>query len=408
MLEKLILIGLACVGTFIAMMALQECLHLQAQIGMSPQSDLSGIQARKFFFTLIATQTFYRAVEIVFDVAVINEMRSSMDVLIIFVRCSPHMIYLSTLSVLVTFWAQTCCALDGTSFIEIRNIFLYANILLYIIIVVVFGLFSADIVNSNIIFAVFTVAFFMLLCAMITFYLKLCRLLPDSYIFVTKVFERLQPVAVFCCTALFIGFSNYFALSIFGIDWLTNLISDNFFVYDFIMIACIETIPCLVVVMLMSKNDRRIGNKTSRNGNNNNGRNTAASNRGNTSLRNSNTSSRIGRINDVNDDDDDDNDASMDLEMNTSISRENDPLLQTFGTNSNNSNRDIGPTGIPKGGKDGLGLPNSLSTSAQGRGSFMHARGVQVMDDSNNGGLTEMRTNYGSIIPSGRRQSGRV
>ena len=61
--------------------------------------------------------------------------------------------------------------------------------------------------------------------------------------------------------------ANYFILTIFGIDWLTNIIGANFFAYDFIMIACVETIPCLVVVLLMSKSDRRIGNKTPRSGN---------------------------------------------------------------------------------------------------------------------------------------------
>ena len=391
------LVGLACVGCFTAMIALQECLHLQAQIGMFPQSDLSGVQARKFFFTLIATQTFYRAVEIVFDVAVINEMRSSMDVLIIFVRCSPHMIYLSALSVLVTFWAQTCCALDGTSFIEIRNIFLYANILLYIVIVVVFGLFSAGIVKSNIIFGVFTAAFFMVLCSMITYYLRLCRLLPDSYIFVTKVFERLQPVAVFCCTALFIGLANYFILTIFGIDWLTNIIGANFFAYDFIMIACVETIPCLVVVLLMSKSDRRIGNKTPRSGNTSSARGNLPSNRGNPGTRNSNRSSRVVGRGGVNH-----NNTDVDIEMNM-IGDETNPLIQSFDNSNSRSNRNIDPRGAPRGSRGGIPQP----PTAQARGSFIHARGVQVMDDSKVGGLTDIKltdikTDYGSMAPTGR------
>ena len=242
----------------VSVLALQEFLRLQA---ISAPDMSSGTHVRKFFFALLGAQAFYRTVALVIEtLAMPDATDANISAISIFVRCSPHLLYLSAHSILVLYWAQLCYALDNKPFFHIRNIFLAANISAYVVTLITFLLICGNMLTRKAFFCELALAFTATLVAMVTFFIRLIKLLPDQLISVKSIHTRLHPVTLTCCCSLFLGACYYWAI-------LFNLVSSYFghvsyendegiYVFDGVCVLLIETLPSLIIILLMARIDK--------------------------------------------------------------------------------------------------------------------------------------------------------
>jgi hypothetical protein len=111
--------------------------------------------------------------------------------------------------------------------------------------------------TARVLFALMAIAFTGTLLCMVNYFIKLIKLLPDSLITAKRINQRLQPLAVSACAALFLGAMYYWAIT-FDIPngaWQSGFPAKHSYIFDSICVLCIESIPSLIIVRLLARTE---------------------------------------------------------------------------------------------------------------------------------------------------------
>ena len=257
MLQGWFLLVVALLSVVVAVLALQEFLRLQA---ISAPDLSAGAHVRKFFFALLGAEAFYRAVALVVEtLAMPGSTDRNIAAISVFVRCSPHLLYLSAYSILVLYWAQLCYTLDNTPFFHTRTIFLGANFAVYVVTLITFILICFNVINNKVFFCEMALVFSAILCAMVVFFVRLIKLLPDQLISVKNVHARLHPLTLTCCSALFLGAAYYWCVAFNVVNTYFGDVSYStdqaIYMFDAVCVLVIETIPSFVMIYFLARID---------------------------------------------------------------------------------------------------------------------------------------------------------
>jgi len=269
MIDQMILCVLATLQLTVAVLAGQEYLFL---LGLGNPDASTGSHTRKYFFALLSLQAFYRGIMLVIETISVNADGSAGAItlpLLVFVRCSPHLLYLSAFSVLVLYWAQICYSLVEHSFLQVRDFVIGLNAALYALAFIAFILPVFRMASPQLLFALFFVSFLAVLCSLTYYYTKLIRLIPGNFVMSKKIMDRMQPLSYSAFAALFLGTVYYAALAIsMRQDWAEGYPASYLFIWDFVTVLLIETIPSASLLRLMARDE---GDRAGTNGTNGNG-----------------------------------------------------------------------------------------------------------------------------------------
>lgn len=188
------------------------------------------------------------------------ETKDDIRAISIFVRSSPHLLYLSSYSILALYWAQVCHSMNNQPFFHIRNIFLGANIVLYSCTFISYVFLCFGIASDKILFSVLALGFTATLFTLLYFFLRLIKLLPEQLVSIRAIQGRLYPVMMACTCGLLLGSVYYWCM-------VTDMLPADFspdtntskpgasglssYLFDALSVFFIETLPSSIVIFFM-------------------------------------------------------------------------------------------------------------------------------------------------------------
>ena len=168
-------------------------------------------------------------------------------------RVLPTCAYITVYTMVTVHFAQMChtVSLNSGWFIQLRNIFIAANVLMYSLIVFFVSLYLV----ATLVDWVFLVSFAVILLSTLFYGYSLFKLLPGStahhQLTARRVMARFVPLLVICVVGLSFGAVYYLLLVLNLLP--SDVTASKQFVYDFIAFTFSEVLPTLLIILLISK-----------------------------------------------------------------------------------------------------------------------------------------------------------
>jgi hypothetical protein len=236
-----------------------EFMHLHELQKLNP--DIStGVHVRKYFYASLTASLLLRASSLLVESLLFADKQCHGYYPVCnFVRSCPHLLFLTTYSILTLYWAQLSYTFTGHSTFVLRKVFIMWNICLYAVCLVIFVLYLLTIVDKHTFTFTYCLAFLITAAMLAWYYVSLTSVLSEiqeDKKMTTRYKEalsRLGPVATVVLSAL-LALAVYYGLLAFDLlPWKNGYPRHSLLLFDTLLVSLTDLCPSVALMLAMHR-----------------------------------------------------------------------------------------------------------------------------------------------------------